>query len=173
MTFVPQARLVLHDAMFVRNKLENEIGVTEWRVNWVLCVVLLRTVGHVLDKVDGRDDPRVKEVSKGHYRAWLSAPEHEIFRNFIENERNNIVKEYSSSVTEGPIPLVAYLQSNDGFDQVRQFLIEENIYRPLHSGHYEGEDGRTLLDEAIEWWRTQLQRVDEEVEAAVRAAVTK
>lgn len=47
---------------------------------------------------------------------------------------------------------MAYLQSQDGFDVVRQFLIEENLYRPMSAGTFEGEDGRTLLDEAIEWW---------------------
>lgn len=173
MTYVPQARLVLQDAMFVREKLEHEIGVIEWRLLWVLSVVLLRAVGHVLDKVDGNGDRRVQAVSRSLHKQWKTLPEHAIFRDFIEQERNNVLKEYESSVTEGPVPLVAYLQSHDGFDTVRQFLIEENIYRPLHSGPYEGEDGRTVIDDAIEWWRVQLQRIDHEVQTSVGSAVTK
>lgn len=50
MTRVPKARLVLQDAMFVREKLEGELGHVEWRLYLVLAVVLLRAVGHVLGK---------------------------------------------------------------------------------------------------------------------------
>ena len=85
-----------------------------------------------------------------------TAVAHAIFRDFIERERNSILKEYSSTMTEGPVPLLAYLQNGEGFDVIRQALIEENIYRPMSDGPYEGEDGRTVLDEAIEWWGNNL-----------------
>jgi hypothetical protein len=166
MTHVPQARLVLQDAMFIRDKLEHEVGVTEWRLYWILAVVLLRSVGHVLDRVDGAHDARVKGASRTLHGDWKTLPEHAIFRDFIEDERNNILKEYTFSMTEGPVPVLAYLQSQDGFDTVRQFLIEENIYRPLCSGPYEGEDGRTVLDDAVEWWHVQLAEVDRIVASA-------
>jgi hypothetical protein len=159
-TKVPHARLVLQDAMFVRHKLEDETGRIEWRLYWVLAIVLLRAVGHVLDKVDGAADPNVKKAANDLHRSWRSGPEHAIFRDFIEHERNNILKEYGFAMTEGPVPIMAYLQSHDGFDVVRQFLIEENVYRPMSSGPYEGEDGRALLDEAISWWVLQLNAVD-------------
>lgn len=160
MTHVPRARLVLQDAMAVRHKLEDETGVIEWRLYWVLSVVLLRAVGHVLDKVDGAADRRVKLLARKLHKSWAAGDENRIFREFIEHERNSILKEYEVSMSEGPVPLVAHLQSFDGFDVVRQFLIEENLYRPVRTGFYEGEDGRTLLDEAIDWWRIQLAGID-------------
>jgi hypothetical protein len=159
-TAVPKARLVLQDAMYVRDKLEAEVGHIEWRLYWVLAVVLLRAVGHVLDKVDGANSAAVRTTAKKLHQTWKVADEHAIFRDFIERERNSILKEYASEVTEGPIPVMAYLQSHDGFDVVRQFLIEENLYRPMGSGAFEGEDGRTLLDDAIEWWAKQLDEID-------------
>jgi hypothetical protein len=162
-TKVPHARLVLQDAMYVREKLENETGRIEWRLFWILAVVLLRAVGHVLDKVDGAADPKVKKAANDLHRSWRTGADHAIFRDFIEHERNNILKEYEFEMTEGPVPIMAILQSHDGFDVVRQFLIEENIYRPMSSGAFEGEDGRTLLDEAIAWWAAQLEAVDQAV----------
>src|SRR5579872_7308245 len=135
-TNVPHARLVLQDAMFVRNKLENETGRIEWRLYWILAVVLLRAVGHVLNKVDGAADAKVKKAANDLHRSWRDGDENAIFRDFIEHERNNILKEYAFDMTEGPVPIMAYLQSQDGFDVARQFLIEENIYRPMASGAY-------------------------------------
>ena len=161
MTKVPQARLVLQDVMFVRDKLEDETGRIEWRLYWVLAVVLLRAVGHVLEKVDGDENSEVRKVANELYRAWKDGDANSIFRDFIEDERNNILKEYLFSMSEGPIPIVAHLQRNDGFDTARQFLIEENLYRPMQGGQFEGEDGRTLLDEAIAWWHKQLDHIDD------------
>jgi hypothetical protein len=146
--------------MYVRDKLEMEVGHIEWRLYWVLAVVLLRAVGHVLDKVDGENNSAVRTTAKTLHKTWKTADEHAIFRDFIERERNNILKEYASEMTEGPVPIMAHLQSHDGFDVVRQFLIEENIYRPMGSGMFEGEDGRTLIDDAIEWWAEQLDEID-------------
>jgi hypothetical protein len=160
MTRVPKARLVLQDAMFVREKLENELGHIEWRLYWVLAVVLLRAVGHVLDKVDGANDPAVKKEANQLHKSWRTGDENVIFRDFIERERNSILKKYESEITEGPVPIIAHLQRHDGFDVIRQFLIEENIYRPMKAGTFEGEDGRTLLDESIAWWARQLQELD-------------
>lgn len=163
MTKVPKARLVLQDAMYVRSKLEDEVDHIEWRLYWILAVVLLRAVGHVLEKVDGGNNATVKTVARELYQSWKFGTENIIFRDFIELERNTILKEYSSRISEGPVPIMAYLQSHDGFDAVRQYLIEENIYRPMNSGPYAGEDGRTLLDEAIAWWAAQLEDIDQRI----------
>ena len=163
LTSVPRARLVLQDALQVRRVLEDATGRIEWRLNWVLEVTLLRAVGHVLRNVDGRNDPIVEAVAQRRHREWKKGSEHAIFRDFIEAERNNILKEYTFQVSEGPVAVMAHLQRNDGFDTVRQFLLEENLYRPMEGGRYGGEDGRDVVDAAIDWWIRELRLIDTEV----------
>lgn len=147
----------------MRRLLEDETGRVEWRLQWILLVTLLRAVGHVLRNVDGDNDHRVRSIADARHRSWKRDAAHAIFRDFIEAERNNILKEYAFQITEGPVTIMAHLQQADGFDTVRQFLIEENLYRPMGDGAYEGEDGRTLADAAIEWWTAQLAAIDAEV----------
>lgn len=164
MIFTVHARRVLSDVEAVRAKLEDEVGRTEWRLYWVTAVVLVRAVGHVLTKVDGAAVTVVRDIANELHRRWKTDNDNDaIFRDFIEQERNSILKEYEFGMSEGPIPVLAKMQNSvtgEYFEQ--QALIGENIYRPMWSGPYEGEDGRTLLDEAISWWTTQLDRIDKE-----------
>jgi len=160
MTSVPQARLVLRDITAVRKKLEDEVDDREWRLAWVLALVLLRTVGDVLDKVDGFMDPLVKASSAELYKEWKKGDDGVIFRDFIKRERDSIVHEYQTSMTEGPIPLMAIFAGPDGVEGDGPHWMNENLYRPMGSGRYEGEDGRDVLDSAIAWWARQLDEVD-------------
>lgn len=161
-----RARLVLGDLKIVRDKLEDETGQVAWRLYWITAVVLVRAVGHVLVKVDGGETSHVREIANELHRNWkTAAAEHAIFRDFIELERNNILKEYEFAVSEGPVPIMVTLDDPISGDSPRLgALIEENIYRPMLSGPYEGEDGRTLLDEAIDWWTKQLDCIDRRVD---------
>ncbi len=163
-----KAREVLGDCRLALSLLEEETDSQRWRIYWVAAVALIRIVGHVLDKVDG-DDPVIKQVASAAFRRWKSAdPEHEIFREFIEHERNNLLKEYHSEVYPlGEVSVVEpTAQPPGGADPVKSCHtaeIGENIYRPLLDGPWEGEDARDVLTEAIEWWRQQLKAIDEEV----------
>ena len=162
-TSVSRARLVLQDAMHVRQKLEDETSALEWRLGWVLAVVLLRAVGHVLAKVDGDADPAVASVVKVCFTEWKSGAEHSIFQDFIEKERNSILKEYNAGITEGSVDVMTAVQSSCGFQFTSHASLEDNIYRPLTDGPFAGEDGRTILDYAIDWWVAQLAEVDRQV----------
>ena len=155
------ARRVLEDIKWLREKLENETGYTEWRLHWVSCVVLLRTVGHVAEKVDGKAENKLLLGSREVFETWKEGDEHLIFREFINKERNSILKEYETGMSEGPIPVVAQAIGLDGTPQDFGCLIEENIYRPISGGYYDGEDGRTLIDEALIWWAQQINRMEE------------
>lgn len=170
-----RARRVLADLQAVRDKLEDEAGSVEWRLYWITAVVLARAVGHVLAKVDAAAVPVVREVANELHREWKGpAAEHAIFRDFIEQERNSILKEYEFGMSEGPVPVSVTLAHPETGEQVQSgALIEENVYRPMWSGPYEGEDGRTLLDEAIAWWGVQLDRVDGEAARRFKVAVRK
>ncbi len=156
------ARNVLDDCKFILSKLEDETDDRQWRIHWVAVVTLLRAVGHVLTKVDGQT-PRVHSASDQLFRKWKSTdPAHEIFREFIEKERNSVVKEYAIGISEGPVPVViSFTDPVSG--ELSGYELEpigENIYRPMVEDFYEGEDGRTLIELAIEWWELQLGEVD-------------
>jgi hypothetical protein len=89
------ARKVLQDctravALFTENH-QNE----DFRIHWASVIVLLRTVGHVLEKIDAKTDPTLgKAVSQKWQEIRNSKPEPEIYWGFIEKERNNILKQY-------------------------------------------------------------------------------
>ena len=165
MTFVPHARMVLDDAKHVRHKLEHETDEREWRLAWTLTIVLLRTVGDVLDKVDGAGDPRVKSASATLYRTWKTGEREgdAVFNDLIKAERDSIVHEYATAMTEGPIPVMAIFTSDDGMSGDGPHWFDENLYRPMGAGRFEGEDGRDLIDQALDWWERQLDEIDRRV----------
>lgn len=161
-----RARYVLEDCRLALEMLERETDLRRWRVHWAGAVALLRAVGHVLDKVDA-SNPGIRRAADAAYRRWKSdAPEHEIFREFIEKERNNLLKEYQFNThpqeeiefllqrTLAPVgagaPVVDYQIATIG----------ENIYRPLMDGLCEGNDARDVYAEAIEWWEKELSAIE-------------
>lgn len=164
MEFTKASRVVLQDVALVRIKLEDEVDAAQWRLQWVLSVVLLRTVGHVLDKVDGASNNEVKKVAGELFKQWKTSNKHRIFNQFIELERNSILKEYDTQMSEGPVPLTVKLRGAKDDFRDEEFLLEENIYRPVIGGYYSGEDGRTLIDDALTWWTEQLDEIDRRVQ---------
>lgn len=165
MTNTAHARDVLKDCRVALDLLENEARDSEWRIHWVATISLLRTVGHVLSKVDGRINPKVRAAADRLFKQWKGDnARHEIFREFIENERNNILKEYSFAISEGPVELGLVCREVDGSLTEETVTIRENIYRPMSDGFYEGEDGRTLIEMAIDWWEEQLTAIDKALE---------
>lgn len=163
-----KAREVLDDGRVALSLLEEEAGIQRWRIHWAAAVALIRAVGHVLDKVDG-EDPFIKQAARAAFRQWKSAdPQHEIFREFIERERNNLLKEYRSDVhplQEVALAVEFAARPVEGGPPVRFAHIGEigeNIYRPLLDGPWEGNDARDVLSEAITWWDHQLTAIEHE-----------
>ena len=161
-----RARLVLEDCRLALQLLEDETDLRKWRLHWVGAIALIRAVGHVLHKVDGKSPP-VRTASSAAYPRWMgAAPEHEIFREFIVKERNTILKEYDFNLHPGEevqvaIP-VTLQRVSDGMivEAATVFPLDENIYRPLMDGFREGEDARDVLSEAIEWWELELADIE-------------
>lgn len=60
------ARRVLRDCHFAFRELQSAEPGTVWRLRWVTIITLLRAVGHVLDKIDGKRSPylggAIKEI---------------------------------------------------------------------------------------------------------------
>lgn len=162
-----RARQVLDDCRIALLLLEEEKDLQRWRIHWVAALALIRAVGHVLDKIDGVN-PKIGVAARSAYKQWKShAPEHEIFREFIERERNTILKEYEFNThpnEEVEFVLVRTLRrvSDDTVMTDAQIApIGDNIYRPLLSGFREGDDARDVLSDAIDWWEAELAAIEE------------
>lgn len=106
----------------------------EWRVQWVFGVAMLRTVGHVLAKVDGAISAKHSNTIKAHWERWKSAKsDNWIFWEFIEEERNNILNTYKF-----------------GVDIDKHGLWHDEL----------SHDGIQLMREATYWWRHQLISIE-------------
>lgn len=161
-TYTTHTRRVLADCQHAWDRLELATGDVEFRLFWVAAVALIRTVGHVLHKVDGEAQPQLQRIAERHFKSWKAGdPSHRIFQGFIERERNNILKEYASEISEGDIPVAVLGDEEDTFS------LNENLFRPMDSGPYAGEDGRDVLKDAIDWWSARLDEIDREVAVAV------
>lgn len=146
--------------------LEEEKDLQRWRIHWAAAVALIRAVGHVLDKVDGAD-PAIKREANAAFARWKSdAPQHEIFREFIERERNNVLKQYQFNLhplEEVHVAVGTILHPVAGDAPIEMtgiFPIGDNIYRPLLDSYREGDDARDVLAEAIEWWEIELIAIE-------------
>ncbi|MGJ8558932.1 MAG: hypothetical protein ACSHX3_01720 [Litorimonas sp.] len=155
-----QARKVLKDVWWIRNRLEIETDNATWRILWIASVTLLRTVGHVARKVDGETDPLLAEACNQVFQTWKHGDEHKIFREFINEQRNLLLKEYDTGMSEGDTPVTFTLQNPEGKLSGYNALLGENIYRPMKDGPWEGQDGREVIDEALAWWNTEILRME-------------
>jgi hypothetical protein len=156
------AREVLVDCALALEMLEEIEDLRRWRVLWAGSVALLRAVGHVLKEVDGAD-PRVGLAVDARYRIWLSErEENAIFWDFIEEERNNVLKEYQFGMSlDEEIPLLLHLDNPNGETEGGVFQLGENLYRPLLSGYSAGEDARDVYRVALDWWEREITTIED------------
>ncbi len=111
----------------------------EWRMYWVAGIALLRTIGHVLAKVDSQTSAKhSQEIDDLWTRLKSDREASWIFWEFIEKERNNLLKTYSFG---------ARIEwDEDGYCCV----ISED-----------GEDAFQLFRQAVYWWRHQLMELED------------
>ena len=143
--------------------LQEETDEVRWNVHWFGAVSLLRAVGHVLVKVDGPKSAKLRNRLDDAYSDWKSTnPNHAIFRDFIDSERNNLLKEFRSSVHPNHVTRLViedvkfrYWANTDG-SASDIHLLDENLFRPVLGGYGQGEDARDIYEAAIGWWQAQL-----------------
>ena len=152
------ARRVLSDCEVALDMLDMEEDERRWWVLWAGAIALLRTVGHVLHKVDA-EDSKVSLAVDAAWSRWKCDRENNvIFWEFFEKERNNILKKYEFSVLESAeVSLVVPGQN-------LPFTLGENLFRPLMEGFGKGEDARDIYSEALQWWNTELTRIETELD---------
>ena len=159
------ARRVLGDCEAALNMLEDEEDERRWRVLWAGAMALLRTVGHVLRNVDRADASvrRAVDAAWGRWKADRSS--NAVFWEFIEEERNNILKEYRFSVLDSAevgLVVVAREDEDSGHPVQDEAAVSlgENLFQPLVDGFGTGEDARDVYGEALQWWDAELSRIE-------------
>jgi hypothetical protein len=112
----------------------------EWRLYWVAGIALLRAIGHVLVKSDALTSEKHRNEINKLWGAWKTNPDDKrIFANFIEKERNNILKTYTFGA--------ALSENHSG-------------YRVTYANK---EDAFEMFREAVYWWRHQLMALEEQL----------
>lgn len=164
-----RANNVLHDCKIALELLETERNGDIWRVHWVGAVALVRAVGHVLRLVDRQEFPQFSGAIDTAFQRWKVGDEHRIFREFIDQERNNVLKEYRSSIHDLPVirlsverkgeQTAVMWETNDDGSFSEYFEIDENLFRPRMTGFMAGEDARDIYKQAIKWWQTELTAI--------------
>lgn len=108
----------------------------EWRIIWIAGVTLLRVIGHVLHKVDAQKSASHLQAING---TWNWIKSQEIFSEFIEKERNSVLKTYTSGARFVTDEDGCYIDFNDEDDAF-------HLYR-----------------EAVYWWRNILIDLEDEL----------
>lgn len=153
------ARQVLDDCKAALRELTYDIAGSEWRLKWVACIALLRAVGHVLDKVDGSKSCKMKSIIEQEWVLWKTD---EIFKSFIEEERNNILKEYNFGAGQGVNIQLASIIIVENMPIIETPTTSSYTYQ-MNSGYYKGEDPREIVKKVIEWWEEQLDKIDKQI----------
>ena len=112
-------------------------------------VPLLLSVGHVLHKVDAKSNHAMaRAVEEAFVNLKATAPEPRLFWAFIEEERNNILKEYRSSakqnVTVRPGTIGISLKTGEEFEVAPSGpTLYEHV---MGEGAFAGRDPRTSCE---------------------------
>lgn len=154
------ARKVLSDLEAAHQLLELEADAQRFRIIWVAAMALCRAVGHVLEKVDSKSSPQLNEAVKMAWESWRAdCDQHRIFHSFIKLERDSVLKEYEAGFMSGHAAFLTLPGMEIG-------TLPDELFCPLTTGPYEGEDCRDILAMAISWWHIQLSEIDHEAKSS-------
>jgi len=158
-------REVVGRCEFFRQRLwENPVGVA-WQAQFSGCLALLRSVGHVLNKVDAASSERLAINATQWWKTIkASKPEPKIFWEFIDKERNLILKESEISAGQSVAVVLSGVQARGSAagEKIEPTTLQAEV-RPqarysyqMNQGHFAGRDPRELIDDAIDWWHRQI-----------------
>jgi hypothetical protein len=156
------ANEVLRDCEAALEDLRSGVGL-HWRTRWVSVVTLLRIVGHVLKKVDGARSPEMRAAVDAAYdQLKTTKPEPRIYWEFIEQGRNRLLKEYEFGVQQNVTVRLGGVWWNLATGQSGADPPGPTTYEHLVvGGSFIGQDPRDVVQLAIEWWRSYLDKIDQ------------
>lgn len=154
------ARTVLEDARRALDLWEKS-GNDEQsaRIYYASTLALLRAVGHVLQKVDsGASSAIAKRVEEKYLAMKTDRNSYRLFFNFIESERNAILKNYQFGAEK--VDNEQLLVSSPTAVELHQ--IPFPVYF-IDDGTFAGEDARDVAAEAIAFWDSYLADIERAV----------
>lgn len=129
---------------------------------------MLRAVGHVLEhETKNSADVALRAAAQ---RWWEnlkeSEPEPAIFWQFVYDDRNALLKEYSFAATPGhsTTPGAPAGRSSasaiSAFDPLGVGIFDETPSYQMVLSPFTGRDARDVVEEAIRWWDQQLRAIE-------------
>jgi hypothetical protein len=120
---------------------------------------MLRSIGHVFEKVDCSDDAEKKAWAKS---AWQKWKRERIFRDFIEPTRNRLLKEFQDGLTlaNPGVSLPALVAGAPG--GIATVVA-------IDSDALEDSEGRKMIklfDDAVAFWERVLPKTDDNWDAS-------
>ena len=134
-----RSRRALSDCKVALDKFTENPSDVQFRLALVTCISLLRLIGHVI-----KNEASELGFSGLNFELWEKEKNSIIFTQFINNFRNQILKEYKSSV---------------GWSSITSESGHRMEYKVL-SGFFEGRDVRDLIEEGISWWELYLSNLE-------------
>jgi hypothetical protein len=179
-----KAREILEWCRYGLQKMESDPTGFDWVMIWAGTIALLRAIGHALDKEDAKSDHRLKKAQSAWWRGLKDTkPDPLIFWEFIERDRNQLLKEADLTVGQGiHVEMHDIVHSSDVFsahlsgqepappEQQSPPPRSTNPSPPpttatfsyrMNSGRFAGQDPRDLVRDAIEWWGKELDEIEQ------------
>jgi hypothetical protein len=133
-----RARRVLSDAKEALLKFNTEPTDVDFRHLVVLCTVLIRAVGHVLES-ENQYNKSAKELCATYYKNNIAVDE--LFITFIKSTRDSAIKEYTTYVT---------------WESITTLDKKHRMQYLFKNGQNDGEDFIRLMQSSVEFWERHL-----------------
>lgn len=158
------AREVLRDCERALADFRSAANTNYWRTRWVALVTLLRAVGHVLDKVDRKSETALSAAITA---AWSDLQTRDasyaIFHDFIDSERNNVLKSYEFGMHLTITMRLGTITLNRDTGEETTTPSGETTYEYFFRNGFPGDDPIALCEKAIAFWHWYLDRIDASV----------
>lgn len=128
---------------------------SNWKILWIAGLATLRAVGQVLDKVDKIDNREIAPIIVEKWQQLKARKsDYPIFWDFIDKERDLILKEFRLGVEAVPI-----MVANDGGGQFD--LVDDLADMPWELLANDGSfEATQQFGEAVEFWRAYLTDIE-------------
>lgn len=155
------AREVLQDCRDSLAEFQYGAQGSRWRRWWILNTTLLRAVGHILDSVDGNKSSALRQAIK---ERWPILKQDALFKDFIEDTRNNVLKEYTLKATQVVsvqiTGITMRMNAPAHADPEPAKAAEATYTYIIGEGPFKGEQQVTMIERAIHFWERHLDAID-------------